>query len=40
MGMRQSRPPSRDKIIYHIVEDLVFISDIFDARQDPEKMAW
>lgn len=28
------------KIIYCIIEDVVFISDIFDARQDPEKMAW
>lgn len=28
------------KIIYRIVDETVFISDIFDARQDPDKMAW
>lgn len=28
------------KIIYRIIDDLVFVSDIFDARQDPEKMVW
>jgi toxin ParE1/3/4 len=28
------------KIIYRIIEGLILVSDIFDARQDPEKMAW
>jgi len=28
------------KIIYRIIDDLIFVSDIFDSRQDPEKMAW
>jgi toxin ParE1/3/4 len=28
------------KIIYRIIGDELFVSDIFDARQDPEKMAW
>ncbi|MCO6481553.1 MAG: type II toxin-antitoxin system RelE/ParE family toxin [Flavobacteriales bacterium] len=28
------------KIIYRIINDLIFVSDIFDARQDPEKMVW
>lgn len=27
-------------IICHIIDDLIFVSDIFDARQAPEKMAW
>ena len=26
------------KIIYKIIENAVFITDIFDTRQDPEKM--
>ena len=26
------------KIIYYIEKDEIFITDIFDARQDPEKM--
>ena len=28
------------KIIYRIIDDLIFVSDIFDSRQDPEEMAW
>ncbi|HEX2615931.1 MAG TPA: type II toxin-antitoxin system RelE/ParE family toxin [Flavobacteriales bacterium] len=28
------------KIIYRIIDDLIFISDIIDTRQDPEKMVW
>jgi len=28
------------KIIYRIIDDLIFVSDIFDSRQDPEKMSW
>jgi len=28
------------KIIYRIIDDLIFVTDIFDSRQDPEKMAW
>jgi toxin ParE1/3/4 len=28
------------KIIYRVIEDVIFISDIFDSRQAPEKMAW
>lgn len=28
------------KIIYRIIDDLIFVSDVFDARQDPEKMVW
>jgi plasmid stabilization system protein ParE len=28
------------KIIYRIIDDLIFVSDVFDTRQDPEKMAW
>lgn len=26
------------KIIYRVVEDRIWVSDIFDSRQDPEKM--
>jgi hypothetical protein len=28
------------KIIYRIIDDLIFVSDILDARQDPDKMMW
>lgn len=28
------------KIIYRIVDDLIFVSDVFDTRQDPGKMVW
>lgn len=28
------------KIIYRLIDDLVFITDVFDSRQDPDKMAW
>jgi plasmid stabilization system protein ParE len=28
------------KIIFRIIDDLIFVSDIFDTRQDPEKMVW
>lgn len=28
----------RYKIIYTIIKDMVFISDIFDTRQDPDKI--
>lgn len=28
------------KIIFRIIGHLIFVSDIFDSRQDPEKMAW
>lgn len=30
---------SQYKIIYRIVGDTIFITDIFDSRQDPEKMS-
>jgi hypothetical protein len=26
------------KIIYRIVDDIIWVTDIFDSRQDPEKM--
>ncbi|MBK9420940.1 MAG: type II toxin-antitoxin system RelE/ParE family toxin [Flavobacteriales bacterium] len=28
------------KIVYRIMDDLILVSDIFDARQDPEEMTW
>lgn len=28
------------KIIYRILDDVIFVADIFDSRQDPQKMAW
>jgi hypothetical protein len=28
------------KIIYRIIDDLIFVSDSFDTRQDPEQMVW
>ncbi|MFT3886319.1 MAG: hypothetical protein QM724_13095 [Flavobacteriales bacterium] len=39
-GEPEFRPTSRGKIIYRIIDDLIFVSDIFDTRQDPEKMVW
>ncbi len=29
---------SHYKIIYRIIEDCIYITDIFDSRQDPDKM--
>ncbi len=29
---------SHYKIIYRIIEDYIYITDIFDSRQDPDKM--
>lgn len=29
---------SHYKIIYRIIEDSIYITDIFDSRQDPDKM--
>ena len=26
------------KIIYRVIDDVVYITDIFDTRQDPDKM--
>lgn len=41
LGLKHRRLVSGNyKIIYRIIDDLIFVSDIFDARQDPEKMAW
>ncbi|MBK9147113.1 MAG: type II toxin-antitoxin system RelE/ParE family toxin [Flavobacteriales bacterium] len=41
LGLGHRRKVSGNyKIIYRIIDDLIFVSDIFDARQDPEKMAW
>ncbi|MBP7450727.1 MAG: type II toxin-antitoxin system RelE/ParE family toxin [Flavobacteriales bacterium] len=41
LGMGHRRKVSGNyKIIFRIIDDLIFVSDIFDARQDPEKMAW
>ena len=41
LGMKHRRHVSGNyKIIYRIIDDLIFVSDIFDSRQDPEKMAW
>jgi len=41
LGMGHRRMVSGNyKIIYRIEGELVVVTDIFDARQDPEKMAW
>lgn len=41
LGLGHRRKVSGNyKIIYRIIDDLIFISDIFDSRQDPEKMVW
>lgn len=41
LGLGHRRKVSGNyKIIYRIINDLIFVSDIFDARQDPEKMVW
>lgn len=41
LGLKHRRLVSGNyKIIYRIIDDLIFVSDIFDTRQDPEKMAW
>lgn len=41
LGMDHRRLVSGNyKIIYRIIDDLIFVSDIFDSRQDPQKMAW
>lgn len=41
LGLGHRRKVSGNyKIIYRIIGDLIFVSDIFDARQDPEKMVW
>lgn len=41
LGMEHRRLVSGHyKIIYRIIDDLIFVSDIFDSRQDPERMAW
>mgnify|MGYP003381336202 CR=1 FL=1 len=28
------------KIVYRIIDDVLFVADVFDSRQSPEKMAW
>lgn len=41
LGLGHRRKVSGNyKIIYRIIGDLIFLSDIFDARQDPEKLVW
>ncbi len=41
LGLRHRRLVSGHyKIIYRTNDDLIFVSDIFDSRQDPEKMGW
>ncbi|HMN07015.1 MAG TPA: type II toxin-antitoxin system RelE/ParE family toxin [Flavobacteriales bacterium] len=41
LGLGHRRKVSGNyKIIYRIVDDLIFVSDVFDTRQDPEKMVW
>ncbi|WKZ65075.1 MAG: type II toxin-antitoxin system RelE/ParE family toxin [Flavobacteriales bacterium] len=41
LGLGHRRKVSGNyKIIYRIIGDLIFVSDIFDARQEPEKMVW
>lgn len=41
LGLKHRRLVSGNyKIIYRIIDDLIFVSDIFDSRQDPEKMSW
>ncbi len=41
LGLGHRRKVSGNyKIIFRIIDDLIFVSDIFDTRQDPEKMVW
>ena len=41
LGLGHRRKVSGNyKIIYRIIDNLIFVSDIFDSRQDPEEMAW
>ncbi|MFZ1693905.1 MAG: type II toxin-antitoxin system RelE/ParE family toxin [Flavobacteriales bacterium] len=41
LGLGHRRKVSGNyKIIFRIINDLIFVSDIFDTRQDPEKMVW
>ena len=41
LGLKHRRKVSGNyKIIYRIIDDLIFVSDIFDSRQDPDQMAW
>jgi plasmid stabilization system protein ParE len=41
LGMGHRRKISGNyKIIYRIIDDLIFVSDSFDTRQDPEQMVW
>jgi len=41
LGLKHRRLVSGHyKVVYRIMDDLIFVLDIFDARQDPEKMAW
>ena len=41
LGLDHRRKVSGNyKIIFRIIDDLIFVSDPFDTRQDPEKMAW
>ena len=28
------------QVLYRIIGDVLFVTDIFDARRDPAKMAW
>jgi hypothetical protein len=30
----------QQEVLHRIIDDLIFVSDIFDARQDREKMVW
>ncbi|MCB0771967.1 MAG: type II toxin-antitoxin system RelE/ParE family toxin [Flavobacteriales bacterium] len=41
LGLGHRRKVSGNyKIIYRIVDDLIFVSDVFDTRQDPGRMVW